>query len=972
MSIIKALVSTVLPTVARRSKAWPLLPQMLWPIIFIEVTLLAIVVAWYTRESYSHIQEDTSNRAELIAQAVEHRGQSTAIVEALNRVAESFAANRDVEEISIIDRTTRTIRNSSNPQIIGQLVSQHPDELVRTQLESMIKPNTSHGVYGSETYVYVMPTILPPTKHNQRATNGIIMVKLNVMLPWQTLWRDIIAFALTGGLLICATVLFFYGMIYAHIYRPLTIIRATMLKYTAGHRDVAAPPMYSSEFDAVATSMNSMLRKQTENEEQLNSYTNQMELLTMEMEKARDDALHANKMKSEFLATMSHEIRTPMNGVIGMTDLLLDSGLNSKQNHYARTVQQSAEALLSLIDDILDFSKIEAGKIELEKSPFNLTELTENLGDILSVRARDKALELVMHIDPRLPQVFIGDSSRLRQVLVNLLGNAIKFTHHGYVMLSVQINEEGTHTEFTEGQICPLTIRIKDTGVGIPFEMQQRVFEKFVQADSSTTRKFGGTGLGLAICQQLIHLMNGSISVESTLNEGTTFTINLDLPIGKIRRQINNYPELAGKRILVIDDLPINLTVIQKQLEHLDMETSVALNGKQAHELAESANHRGQPFDVFLIDYLMPVQNGEQLGSMLHNIPAYTDTPLVMMSASDGLGYQKRFTDKGFCGLLGKPFSLNTLAETLASALRNETLLPVTDAARNISKGAYRGKRVLVADDNRSNREYISTLMEEMGFVVDEAVNGAVALKNVTENALNGTHFDLILMDCEMPELDGRTATRNLREKYTADDLPILALTGHTDAQELDICRKSGMNDCLAKPLRRADLEAALRRWLPLPAALPVKPLEGRNILLVEDNRFNREFMTELLSAAGATVHTADNGLESLKMFARHPYLDAILMDCQMPEMDGYQATEKIRQRQAAGEWPYIPIIALTANAMKGDREKCLAVGMDDYLAKPVNKQQLFATLQEWLNRDTSITPRLLENATGTPSPITT
>ncbi|PZP38576.1 MAG: hypothetical protein DI585_07010 [Pseudomonas fluorescens] len=501
--------------------------------------------------------------------------------------------------------------------------------------------------------------------------------------------------------------------------------------------------------------------------------------------------------------------------------------------------------------------------------------------------------------------------------------------------------------------------------------MQSRVFEKFVQADASTTRKYGGTGLGLAISHQLINLMGGTIHLESRVNEGTTFTIHMALPIGPQRESTTTYPELEGKRVLVIDDLPINLTIMQEQLHHLGLHASSTLNGKQAKEMAEAAVRRNTPYDLFLIDYLMPMQNGEQIGQMLRQIPAYNDTAMIMMSTPDSQGYQKRFAELGFRALLAKPFSTTTLAETLTEALRNASGTPTNESTRTaaVGKGSYKGKRVLVADDNRSNREYISTLLDEMGFTVDEAINGTVALKKVADSASIGEHFDLILMDCEMPELDGRTATRNIRERFTPSELPILALTGHTDTQELELCRRVGMNDCLAKPLRRADLETAVRRWLP--QSTPEKPsnLEGRNILLVEDNRFNREFMTELLTSTGATVHTADNGVECLRVLAHHPYIEAILMDCQMPEMDGYQATERVRQRQASGEWPYIPIIALTANAMKGDREKCLAVGMDDYLTKPVNRIQLFNALNHWLNRTPTVVQA--ESTTATePTPL--
>ncbi|RYG59878.1 MAG: response regulator, partial [Alphaproteobacteria bacterium] len=930
------------------SHRWPLLPQMLWPLLVIEVMLLSTVVMWYWHESSSRIHREALGRAELIAQAIEQRAQSTSAIEALNRLAESFAANRDVEEVSVVETSSGAIRNSSIPALVGNSRTGHPHLPTRQHL-SHVPPNHLEGVYAGHSFIYIASALFP-TGNGGTASKFNILVRINVSQPWHMLWRDITAFALTGGLLVCATILLFYGMLYVHIYHPLLTIRNAMHNFTVGQRNIRLPAMRSSEFHNLAATLQTLLHGQTENELQLTNYTNKMEVMTAEMESARDEALRANLMKSDFLATMSHEIRTPMNGVIGMTDLLLESGLTGKQAHYARTVQQSAESLLSLIDDILDFSKIEAGKIDLEKTPFNLPDLMDGIGNILAAKARDKSLEMVLEVDTSLPAQFVGDPSRLRQVLLNLLGNAIKFTHHGYVMLSVHPAPGApVGAAFSPGSPFPLVIQVKDTGVGIPPEMQKRVFEKFIQADSSTTRKYGGTGLGLAICQQLIQLMGGTITLESGVNAGTIFTINLSLPLGKQREAPATYPELAGKRILLIDDLPINLTVIQKQLQHLGLEVTTALNAKQALEHTEAATRRHQPFDLVLLDYLMPVQNGEQIATALRKLPHHADTPMVMMSASDGQGYQKRFAELGFSALLSKPLSLDTLAGTLSEALRHEgkPTHPIA-SLQPIAKGSYKGRRVLVADDNRSNREYIATLLEEMGFTVDEAVNGTEALTKVT----SGDPYDLVLMDCEMPELDGRTATRNIRRKLSATDLPILALTGHTDARELDLCRAVGMNDCLAKPLRRTDLETALRTWLPLPAAhANPAQLVGRNILLVEDNRFNREFMTELLTTAGATVYTADNGKESLHALGRHPFIDAVLMDCQMPEMDGYEATEKIRQRQAAGEWPYMPIIALTANAMKGDREKCLAVGMDDYLSKPVNKHLLFATLAEWLTR---------------------
>ena len=937
-----------------------LLPQVLGPIILAEVILLAFIVGWYAVHSQERIKAQAASRAEIIAQTFERRSRNETEQSILTRVAESIAANRDVAELTLIDSVTQKVMVSNKGMLKGMNGMTHPDAGFRAEFAHARNLHRQSGVFRGELYYLFTPTYVAASEHtltnlNGNLFNGIIVTTLDLTDTWRGFRNDILVFTLAGGLLVCITILLIYGLLYYFVAMPLMHIRQTMQNITLGLRNIATPPLSSTEFNEVATSLNTMLRRLTENEHQLNSFASQMKSLKEDMQIARDEALHANRMKSEFMATMSHEIRTPMNGVIGMSDLLLESGLTGKQAHYARTVQQSAESLLSLIDDILDFSKIEAGKIELEHAAFNLTNLCEGIGDILAVKARDKGLEIVINIDPNLPQTLVGDAARLRQVLVNLLGNAVKFTRQGYVMLSATPEQPAPENGWHEGQACPVLFQVKDTGIGIAPEAQARVFDKFVQADASTTRQYGGTGLGLAICRQLVGLMGGHIGLESRLNEGSTFSLPITLPVGPVREVPSFNPHLTGKNVLVVDDLPINLTVISSQLSQLGIRSRGVLNAKQALEEAQSSITRKQLYDLILVDYLLPGRSGEQLGTDLRALPAYAHIPLVMMTATDSQGYQRRFAEQGFAALLSKPFGLGILAETLTEALSGNAFSPLSTQSA-LTRGCYKGKRALVADDNRSNREYITALMQDMGFEVLEAATGLEAVTAIMQASGSSAPVHIALLDCEMPELDGRAATRTLRESFTPAELPILALTGHTEATELQACTAAGMNACLAKPLRKPELDSALLQWLPAKTE-EAQPLEGRTILLVEDNRFNREYLTELLTGCGATVHTAENGLECLRVLGNHPYIESILMDCQMPEMDGYQATERIRERQAQGEWAYIPIIALTANAMKGDREKCLAVGMDDYLTKPVNRKQLLTTLEQWFTTPISSPP---------------
>jgi PAS domain S-box-containing protein len=704
-------------------------------------------------------------------------------------------------------------------------------------------------------------------------------------------------------------------------------------------------------------------RKRAENS--LVLFAEQLSASNLELETSRASAERANRMKSEFLATMSHEIRTPMNGIIGMTELLIESQLGRRQQEFAQTVMLSAESLLSIINDILDFSKIEAGRLEMEEIPFNLRDLMEGVTELMAVKAKEKALELLMRYAPSVDEQFMGDPVRVRQIVTNLISNAIKFTATGRIL--VEVDQLPTDKD----EVARLSISVTDSGIGIAPHVQSRLFEKFTQADSSTTRKYGGTGLGLAICRELVEMMGGTIRVESQTGKGAVFTFTIELPKNPKPLAVQDdiaFDHLAGVRILVVDDVADNARIIAEQLESLGMEVLTCLDPNKAIDLLIEQKAMGKPCQMALIDYIMPGMNGEELARLI-KAPGSTikNTALVIMTSAGGLGFAKRMASCGMSAYLSKPVYSRQLRETLATVWycwengECDGLVTVENLrtrlkAENLTR--FEGAKILVAEDNRINQGFATEVLEGLGVEVTIAPNGAEAL-----NMMRLQTFDLILMDCQMPVMDGFAAAEAIARQVRAGetkDLPVVALTASDLKGDRERCMASGMCDYVTKPMRKIDLVHVLTKWLPRdlvqqPDLTPDKD-ENDNaghfpharILLVEDNRINREFALEIFSSLECDVQIAENGRIAVEKVKADSF-DMIFMDCQMPEMDGYEATVLIRELIADGAVDALPIVALTANAMIGDREKCLSIGMDDFITKPVKKSQLVEALNTWL-----------------------